>query len=147
MVRMRQHRNFPLGILVLAVLTVSVVHIWQRVQVIELAKEVGTLRAENQALLDDTKKINSEISRLSMAAHIETFASEELGMSSVTAERLYTLVDTPLEAVDSADEFAIVVQSLKRLIDYLPATSEAHAISSDLRPVHFDTPVKESDRK
>ncbi|MDZ4723672.1 MAG: hypothetical protein SGI97_07190 [candidate division Zixibacteria bacterium] len=136
--RIRAHRYFPFALMAMAILGVACIHIWQRVMVIELAKEVGQLRNENKSLLDDTKKVNSDISALSMTGRIQSYATDSLGMQSVTADKLYTLIDNT-QAEEQPDEFAVLVNSLKRVMDYLPVNAEAQAVSNDLRPIIFDT--------
>jgi hypothetical protein len=136
--RLRSHRFFPIGVITLALLVAAWVHIWQRVMVIELAKEVAALRIENRSLVDDAKKIRSEIVALSMASRVERYAADSLGLQPVSVDRLVTLVKDAEKDI-SADELAVMFSSIRRVADYLPVLTEAQASSRDLRPIRFDT--------
>ncbi len=125
-------------VIALALLAAACVHVWQRVMVIELAKEVATLRGENRSLVDDTRKLRSEIVALSMATRIERYAVDSLGLQPVTADRLLTLVKESEKDIPY-DELTVMFSSIKRIADYLPVLTEAEATARDLRPIKFDT--------
>lgn len=136
--RIRSHRYFPAAVIGILLIGAGCLHIWQRVTVIEMAKEVSTLRASNRILVDDVKKIQSDIASLSSATRIEQFAVDSLGMTSVSADRLYTLVRKPEQSMPT-DELDAMISSIRRVADYLPAMSEANANSRDVRKIRFET--------
>ncbi len=136
--RLRSHRYFPTAVVGLFLISAGCIHIWQRVTVIEMAKEVSTLRAANRLLVDDVKKIQSDISSLSSATRIEKFAVDSLGMTSVSADRLYTLVRKSEQSIPT-DEFDAMISSIRRVADYLPVMTEANANSRDVKKIKFKT--------
>lgn len=135
--RMRSHRFFAIGATAVALLAAACLHIWQRVMVIELAKEVSSLRSENVSLVDDLKKIESDIASLSMASRIEKYAADSLGLQPMSPDRLFTLVKKSEKGIP-ADELSVMFSSIKRVADYLPVVSEAEASAKELRPIKFD---------
>jgi cell division protein FtsL len=136
--RLRTHRYFPLTVLVLTVLLASFVHIWQRVRVIELVKEVSHLEHENKSLVDDYKKTYSEIASLSMATRIEAYARDTLGMRPVSADHLYTLIPDK-NVPHQPDEFSVMVSAIQRVARYMPVVSENEAGAAEIRLIKFDS--------
>lgn len=136
--RFRSHQFFSIGLMGTALLLVACIHIWQRVHVIHLVKETGDLRVENRQLVDDTKKIFTEVSALSMASRIERCATDSLGLQQVSADRLYTIMREQ-EKPKQQDELASVATSIKRVADYFPVLSEAQAGPPELQPIKFDS--------
>lgn len=143
LMRLRSHRYFPVTLVILSLLTVACLHIWQRVHVISLVKEVGELREENRELVDAVNKTHNDIAALSMASRIEQYGTDTLGLHQVSADRLYTLMRT--RDVDAAqDEFAAIVSSIERVARYLPVLSENSARAGELRQIKFDKEDKEN---
>ena len=136
--RVRSNRYLPMAVLVAVVLTAACVHIWQRVRVLDLVYEVSLLRQENQALGDDLRKVYSDVSSLSMSARIESYASDTLGLQTVPAEKLFTLV--PRDGTGpEADDFERVLTAMKRMATYLPAVTETQASAGELRNPRIDS--------
>lgn len=136
--RLRSHRFFPVSLLAFVAVAAGVLHVWQRVVVIELAKEVATLTQTNRLLVDDVKKVHSDITALSSAQRIERYAVDTLKMAAISPERLITLVKSSEKGIPS-DELASILSSIKRVADYLPVVSETNAETSELKPIRFDT--------
>ncbi|UCC45710.1 MAG: cell division protein FtsL [Candidatus Zixiibacteriota bacterium] len=136
--RLRSHRYFPLATVAALVVIIGCLHIWQRVVVIELAKDVAGLRAQNRRLVDGVKKIHSEVTALSSASRIEKYAADSLGMHTPSADRLITLIPKSEEEIP-ADELQAMFSSIKRVADYLPVVTEAQASSDELNAIKFDT--------
>ncbi|MBI5266481.1 MAG: hypothetical protein HY851_04530 [candidate division Zixibacteria bacterium] len=132
--RIRSYRYataIGLGILILGV---ACVHIWQRVTVIQLSKEVSRLEVDQSDLIDQTRKVNSEIAALSMAARIETFAVDSLGLFPISGDRLYTVInDRKADPKAAPDQLATLVDALQRVRNHLPAitTTEVEARTPD----------------
>jgi cell division protein FtsL len=144
--RVRAHRYFSISILVMAVVLAACVHVWQRFRVIELVKEVSQLQAENKSLVDDCKKVNSEIASLMMASRVEQYAMDTLGMAPVTADHLYTLIRQERKPVEP-DELAVMVAAIKRVADYVPAITESQANAGELQGIRFDSTAVEGEGK
>lgn len=150
--RLRAHRFFPIGVVTILVIAVACGHIWQRVVVLDLLKDVTRLEAEQRSLIDDTRKLRSEIDQLSMAARIETLAMDSLGLQHVHTDRLLTLVPPPQKkpatVVEQRDEFTTMISSIKRVAKYLPTISETQAeaatqITPEMRQLKFDSTAVE----
>lgn len=141
--RLRSHKFFPVVIISLLVLVAAVTHVWQRVAVIHLVKDVSILRAENRSLIDDSKKIQSQISRLAMTSRIEKIARDSLGLHRIPADRLFTLVSGETESMP-LDELSAMFSSIKRVAEYMPAITPAEASAQELRTVNVDTLKSES---
>ena len=141
---MRSHRYFPAAILVLTVLTAACVHVWQRVQVLDLVQEVSLLKKENDLLGDDLRKVYSDVASLSMAARIERYAADTLGLQTVPPERLFTLVRKD-EEPPCEDDLEMVVSAVKRVAAYLPAVTETQANAGELRNPTIDSLARGGD--
>jgi len=136
--RLRSHPYFPAAVVIAALLFVACLHIWQRVRVIKLVKEVAELREDNRGLVDVARKLHNDIAALSMATRIEAYATDTLGMQPVAAHRLFTLVRERDKDVPR-DELATMLSSIQRVAKYLPALTETGANAAELRPIRFDT--------
>ena len=90
--RFRSSRYIPIALLVAAFLTAAVVHIWQRVRVLDMVHEVSLLQQENEELADEVRKVYSDIARLTMASRIEKYAADKLGLQPVDPQAMFTLV-------------------------------------------------------
>ena len=137
--RLKAHRYFPLAVMALILMAAACVHVWQRVVVISLVQEVSALEKESQGLVDDAHKVRTEITSLSMAARIERYAVDSLGLQRVQPERLFAVTADEREEAPSSDEFAAVLSSIKRVVEYLPEVAEVHAEPQELEPIRFDT--------
>ena len=136
--RIKEHRYFSLGVLFAVVLFAASFHVWQRVRVMTLAKEVGHLRVENGSLLDDKKKLYSDIASLTTSSRIETYARDTLGLKSAQADRLYTLIKK--DAVrESKDEFDVMLAAFKRVTDYIPVVEQTRAEAKSGEKIHIDS--------
>jgi cell division protein FtsL len=135
--RLQSHRYFPVALIVTLILVAACVHVWQRVMVISLVREVSLLEKENRGLVDDTHKVQSQIAALSMSARIERYAADTLGLKRVDADRLFTLVPEAVNTVP-ADELATMLSSIKRVAQYLPALSQTQAGAQELQPIKFE---------
>lgn len=129
--RVRSHRYVSLAVFGTFVLVVACLHVWQRVTVMQLVKEVGHLRAEQRDLLDESRKVQSEIAALSMSSRIEQYARDSLGLGPVELGRLYT-VSTEAPRPVGPDELATVISSIKRVTAYLPSLAPAEAAANEL---------------
>lgn len=142
--RVQGHRYFPVALIVSILLAAACIHVWQRVMVIGLVKEVGQLQKENRKLVDDTQKTESEIASLSMSSRIERYAVDSLGLQPVPVDHLYTLVPEASRGVPS-DELSTMLSSIKRVARYLPVITEAQAGAAELRPIKFDVDPEEGE--
>lgn len=136
--RLKAHRYFPILLLLVAFLAASFIHVWQRFRVLELVHEVALLKQENKELVDAHKKLHSDITALTMASRIETYARDTLGMEPVAPERLYTLVPekpAPLEP----DQLGELVGAIERIADYLPVISGNDAMANSGTELKLDT--------
>ena len=136
--RLRSHRYFSVGLLTAVVLLAACFHVWQRVRVMELVKETSHLRNSSRLLVDDYKKVYSEIVSLSLASRIETYARDTLGMVPMTADRLYTLVRGETRQAET-DEWTAMLSAVERVARYMPVITESSARAGELSPVKFDS--------
>jgi cell division protein FtsL len=135
--RLRSHRYFPAAVIALVVLAAACVHVWQRVVVIGLVKEVSALERENRGLVDDAQKVHTDIAALSMATRIEQYAIDTLGMQRITPDRLFTLVKEESRQLTN-DQLATLISSIKRVAECLPVVTEAQATAKPLEPIRFE---------
>ncbi len=142
--RLRSHRYFPAGVLVCAILAASCIHVWQRVKVMALVKEVSYLRNENADLVDKVKKVSSEISPLEMASRIERYAMDTLGLQPVSADRLFTLAQRKAE-LPPPDDLAALTAAIKRIARHMPVVSPSTVNAGEVRPLRIDSTVVERD--
>jgi cell division protein FtsL len=146
--RLRSHKYataVALGVLVLAI---ACVHIWQRVTVIQLAKDVARLQVERRELVDNARKVNSEVASLSMSARIETYAIDSLGLLPVPGDRLYTIVSERNGTPEArSDQLTTLVDALKRVGDHLPVLSGTEASAETTDSINFDSLTRGTGKK
>lgn len=130
--RLRSHRYFPIAVLVTVFLMASVIHVWQRVHVLETVKQVSHLRAENAQLVDATSKLNVRLATLTAAGRIEKYAMDSLGLQPVAADQIYTLIGRE-EKPPEPDELATMFRAIERVTQYVPVVTENRASAGDLR--------------
>ena len=137
LVRVRSHRYFPVSLLITVFLMASVIHIWQRVRVLELVREVSELKAHKATLADDATRLNAEIAALSLAGRVEKYARDTLGLAPLSAERLFSLVRK--EKACELDDLKAVLQAIERVTEHMPVISETRAAAGELPPVRIDS--------
>jgi len=120
------------------ILLTACIHVWQRVVVIGLVKDVSALQKESHRYVDEVHKVHSEIASLSMAARIESYAADSLGLQRATPDRIYTLVPKVSDGA-TADQFATMLSSIRRVADYLPVLNQAQAETQELQPIKFES--------
>lgn len=136
--RIKEHRYFPLGALLCVVLFAASFHVWQRVRVMTLVKEVGQLRSVNASLLDDKKKLYSDIASLTTSSRIEKYASDTLGLKPAQADRLFTLLKRN-KISESKDELQVMMAALKRVTDYIPVVEQTRAAAKGVENIKIDS--------
>ncbi len=136
--RIRSHRYFPVTLLLVVALSAACVHIWQRVKVVELVKEVSTLKTENAELLDLKKKVYADIASLSTASRIEKYASDTLGLKQIDPERLFTLVLDKADKVEQ-DDLDLMLYAINRVTEYVPRVSESSARAGGVDDLDLDS--------
>lgn len=137
--RLKSSRYFPFAVMAVMLMIAACVHVWQRVVVISLVQEVSALERENQGLVDDAHKVQTEITALSMAGRIERYAVDSLGLQRVQPDHLFAVMEDEHQEKPSSDEFAAMMSSIKRVVDYFPEVSDARAEAQELEPIRFDT--------
>lgn len=135
--QIRSHRYFPATILAIVIMSAACIHIWQRVVVISLVKEVAVLQKENHELVDAGHKVQTDIAALSMATRIERYAIDTLGLQRISPDHLYTMIRQS-ENVRATDEWGTMISSIRRVAEYLPVVSSAQAAAQELEPIKFD---------
>lgn len=113
-----------------SLIVLACLHIWQRVYVMRLVKEVSVLEMENRQLTDIVKKANLEILELSSLSRIEKIAGEQLQMSGTRSENIFTL--TFRESPPGPEGLHDVISSLQKVADHLPSLSESNAETIDI---------------
>lgn len=136
--RVRSHRYFPAALLCFLLMAAACIHIWQRVKVVELVKEVSQLRTENTELLDAKKKLHSEVAALSTASRIEQYATDTLGLRPVDAERLFTLIPNK-QSYKPPDDLELLLYAINRVTDNVPTISVNSAMAKDVDKIKLDT--------
>jgi len=144
--RLKSNRYFPFAVMAVILMTAAFVHVWQRVVVISLVQQVSALERENQDLVDDTHKVKTEITALSMAKRVERYAVDSLGLQRVRPDHLFAVTEDEHQEKPSSDEFAAMMSSIKRVAQFLPEVSEARAEAQELEPIRFDTTGNEDTR-
>ncbi|MEW6412551.1 MAG: hypothetical protein AB1483_08780 [Candidatus Zixiibacteriota bacterium] len=138
--RIRSHRYFPVALLLTVSLSAACVHIWQRVKVVELVKQVGALKNENAELIDLKKKVYADIAVLSTAARIEKYASDTLGLKRVDPERLFTLVPEKAKKMDiERDDLDLMLYAINRVTEYVPRVTENSAMAGGVDDLNLDS--------
>ena len=136
--KIKSHRYFPVAVLLTLLLTGACIHIWQRVKVVSLVKEIAQLKHENESLLDDKKKLYSEIAALTTASRIGQFATDTLGMKPIPAERLLTLIPND-QKMNRPDDLALLMNAIKRVVDYMPVIEETRASATGVENLNLDS--------
>ncbi len=136
--RIRSHRYFPVALFVCVFLAASCIHVWQRVIVFELSKDVSRLKTENVDLADLAKKLRADIVTLESLTRIESYAADTLGFQVVTAERLVTL-NREREVVRSIDELASMKRAIQRIAAHLPVVTANDANAGELKSITSDS--------
>ncbi|PKK84138.1 MAG: hypothetical protein CVT49_04900 [candidate division Zixibacteria bacterium HGW-Zixibacteria-1] len=128
--RLVSSRTLIPAMIVGSIILLACLHVWQRVYVMGLVKEVSVLEKENNNLKDLVKKSNMEITELSRLSRIEEIATEQLGLTRTGSENLYTLSisrdDYKAEGLDD------VVTSLKKIAENLPVLNETKAATNGI---------------
>ena len=143
--RLRSHRLFPIAVVAVVLLSVSCIHVWQRVRVMALVHETALLRDYNRQIVDASKKLRDEIATLSAASRIEGYAVDTLGMIRVPAERMFTL-EREEHREEPMDELAQVFSSIRRLADYFPVVTETQASAGEVPELQVDLESEEDGR-
>ena len=113
-----------------SIILLACLHVWQRVYVMGLVKEVTVLEKENNNLKDLLKKSDMEVTELSRLSRIEEIATEQLGLTRTGSENLYTLsINKDNNKTTGLDD---VVTSLKKIADNLPVLNETNAATNDI---------------
>ena len=136
--RIRSNKYFPFAILGVFLLSAACIHIWQRVQVLDLVHDVSLLKSENKELVNDLRKVDTDIATLSKVSRIEQYAADSLGLRKVDAEKLFTLV-RPREEQPEIDNITMVITAIQRVASYLPSVSETQATAGELKQVIKDS--------
>jgi len=127
--------------LICVLLAASSIHIWQRVRVMALVKEVDILKAENVSLTDDAIKYEAELSRLLSAERVIAYARDSLKMIAVPADRLFTLQREEEEQV-TPDEIALMRKAIERITTHMPRLTRSEAAAGELRRTALDSLVR-----
>jgi cell division protein FtsL len=144
--RGRWRRYVSLVTLVAMIIATACFHIWQRVEVLDLVQQTGTMQQRNALLVDEGRKLHSQIAQLSTPTRIQEYAADTIGMLPIAGERLFTLI--PKETVDSVppNEIELVMNSLRRVTDNLPGLSGSATTAHALDTIIFDTSALAGER-
>lgn len=138
--KIKSHRYFTVAVLFCLFSTAACLHIWQRVHVVSLVKEIAQLKSENSSLVDEKKKLYSEIAAMTTASRIEQYAIDSLGMVPVTAENLLTLM--PKEQIlTHPDNLDLMLTAIKRVADFVPVIEETRASATGVENLIIDSTV------
>ncbi len=113
-----------------SLILLACLHVWQRVYVMGLVKEVTVLEKKNKDLTDTVKKANLDILELSSLSRIEKIAGEQLHLSGTRSENIYTL--TFKERQPAPEGLRDVISSLQKVAEHLPTLSESNAETTDI---------------
>ncbi len=110
----------------IVVITFACLYIWQRVYVLDLAKDISNLEREKQTLTDQLRKTNADVAELSRLSRIEPMVADKLGLARTGSGSLFTLqlnktVEVKREGLDN------VLWSLRKLADNMPVITESKA--------------------
>jgi cell division protein FtsL len=115
---------------VCSLVILALIHVWQRVYVMNSVKEVRRLENENIALQDLVKTTDMEIINLSRLSRISDLAVNELGLSKTEAGDFYTLrIGQSRKEVQGFDELVV---SLKKIADNFHVVSESKAATDGI---------------
>ena len=139
LVRFRSNRYLPIALVTAVFLLAACVHIWQRVRVLDLVQEVSYLRLENLGLADDTRKVYAEVATLSRASRIHAYATDTLGLGTVAATGMFTMLREDGAAPSAAGGLDMVLSAAKRFTAYLPSVTQTRASAGELRNPLIDS--------
>jgi len=112
------------------IILLACMHIWQRVYVLNLVREVRLLEKENKRIKDIVKKSNIEVIELSSLERIEKVATEDLKLVKTQPENIITMAmessPHPREGINE------VVSSLKKIAENLPVLTESKASAVEI---------------
>ncbi len=108
------------------VIIFACLYIWQRVYVMDLAKDIAQLEKQKQELTDKLRKTNADVAENSRLSRIEPIAAERFGLARTTSGNLFTLEIKKISEPKRAG-LDNVVWSLKKLADNLPVLTESKA--------------------
>lgn len=103
-----------------------------------LVKEISSLKSENASLVDEKKKLYSDVASLSTASRIEKYAADTLGLKPVSAEKMLTLIkknESPL----APDELELLFSAVKRVSEFLPVIEETKASARGVEDIIIDS--------
>lgn len=140
--RLRSHRYFPVGVFICASFVAACFHVWQRVKVMDLVKEISYLKAENTDLVDYTKKVYFEISSLKMVSRIERYACDTLGLEVVSANHIITLAPEKTETTQLG-KLATLAAAFKIMSKYFPIVTPTNVNAADLHQLKIDSTAHE----
>ncbi|SYZ72769.1 hypothetical protein TRIP_C20884 [Candidatus Zixiibacteriota bacterium] len=110
----------------LVVITFACLYIWQRVYVMDLAKDISQLEKRKQELTDQLRKASADVAEFSRLSKIEPLAAEKFGLTRTTSGNLFTL-EVKRNTEPKRAGLDNVVWSLKKLADNLPVLTESKA--------------------
>lgn len=142
--RLRNHRYFPMAVVIAAGLFFACLHIWQRVQVMTLVHQTALLRERNHDLNQIMHKLDDDIIALSMASRIERYATDTLGLQRTPVNRLITIIDDRHEHVPTS-ELAQLFGSVQRVFDHFPVIGETEALAGEGPVLLLPEPVEEDE--
>jgi hypothetical protein len=100
--------------------------------------EVAELRQEHIGLVDEARKLQSDIATLGLASRIEQYAIDSLGLQRIEPDRLFTL-----ETKDPAGKPPSKLQSLKsavgRIASHMPVVVETRATAQENNAINLDS--------
>jgi len=79
-----KRRRFVITILVILVLTL--IYLWQRLEVVRLGYDIGKLQSEKEVFLNNNREARMQLIGLQSLKRVETIAREKLGF--VVADRI-----------------------------------------------------------
>ena len=138
--KLKSHRYFPISVLFCLFLVVACFHVWQRVRVVTLVKEISILKNDSGELLDNKKKLYSELVSLSTLSRIERYAVDTLGLKPIEAERLLTLLREDIVPVQP-DELRQMMTAVKRIVEFLPVIEETRAKAGAVEDITIDSTI------
>lgn len=136
--RFKSHKYFPLTVLLAVLLATACFHIWLRVRVMDLVKEISHLKTENKLLVDNKKKLYSDLAALKTSSRIEKYATDTLGLEIVKAENLLTL-DKENSQAETPGNYELFVNAVDRMTDFFPVIEETKANAEGIEDIRIDT--------
>lgn len=127
-------------LLSMLLLSLACLLVWQRMRVLQLVKETDALDKQRTELLDDSKKLRSDIAQLSAPGRITGYAMDSLGMMPVPLDRFYALIPSPQDSVVVHEtEWAQMVKSAERLWVHMPGIENSEAMATGLDTLRLDS--------